>query len=495
MQSTLPEKPTSLIPLVDSHRPPLPCAHTKQAVDPLERATVTIVFRARCGMPMSAYADLGAWARAQQLEVAGMDFKARTVRLTGTLDALQTAFATELTQCRTSEGKEFRSREGMVSVPGSLHPYVLAVLGLSTRPIAKPYIRRPLTDQPEALPASEVARSYHVTNKYDGTGETIALIELGGGYVQSDIDMYFGKFGGKKPTVFAVPVGGAQNAPDGDGADDEVALDIQVAGSVAPGAKIAVYFAVNTDQEFLDAINKAIYDSGTSVISISWGGPESDWTPQAMKAFDAAFAEAQRLGIPVLAAAGDNGGSDGATGKNVDFPASSPSVIGCGGTRLVLKPDGSVQMQSEWNDGVQGGGGGGGLSKVFPRPSYQEASLPARGVPDIAANADPDTGYPIVVGAQWQVVGGTSAVAPLMAGFVCLWRQAMREKWPATPFPPLLPLLYKAPNTCFWDVRQGNNNYDGQGGYSAGPGYDLCTGLGTPLGNAMLAFLEKEVGQ
>ena len=190
-------------------------------------------------------------------------------------------------------------------------------------------------------------------------------------------------------------------------------LDIDVAGAVAPGARIVVYFAPNTDQGFVDAIAHAIHDTTykPSVISISWGSAEVNWTAQAMAALDAACQSAAALGITITAASGDNGSSDAVTdGKNhVDFPASSPHVLACGGTNL--QGSGStITAETVWNAQPQGGATGGGVSNIFPLPTWQASSKvpkptdPAggRGVPDVAGDADPASGYVVRVdGKSW----------------------------------------------------------------------------------------------
>src|SRR5581483_6765925 len=265
-------------------------------------------------------------------------------------------------------------------------------------------------------------------------------IELGGGFRSSDLQKYWKQIGLSNVSVTAVSVDGAQNAPVGDpnSADAEVVLDIEVAGGVAPGAKIAVYFAPNTDQGFLDAINAAVHDSvrKPSVISISWGAAESEWTAQAMDAFNAAFHDAALLGVTVCTASGDDGSSDGESDghDHVDFPASSPWVLGCGGTTLVAK-NGKISSETVWNGGRNGGATGGGVSSHFSKPSYQaNINVPApkgtansngRGVPDVAGVADPNTGYSILVDGELGVIGGTSAVAPLWAGLVALLNQQL----------------------------------------------------------------------
>jgi kumamolisin len=285
-----------------------------------------------------------------------------------------------------------------------------------------------------------------------------------------------------------VSVDGGANAPTNpSGADGEVALDIEVAGAIAPGAKIAVYFATNTDQGFVDAITTAVHDTtnNPSVISISWGGPESGWPQSSLTAMDDACQSAGAIGVTITVASGDNGSSDGASGNNVDFPASSPYVLGCGGTKLTGSGT-KITSEVVWDDGSQGGATGGGVSVDFPLPDWQaKAGVPksssssgGRGVPDVAGDASPETGYNILVDGQQEVVGGTSAVAPLWAGLIALINQ-QRGK----PAGFVNPSLYAAP-TAFHDITSGNN-----GAFSAGPGWDACTGLGSPDGAKIAAAL------
>ena len=251
-----------------------------------------------------------------------------------------------------------------------------------------------------------------------------------------------------------------------------------------------VYFAPNTDQGFINAVGTAVHDTANnpSVISISWGGPESSWTAQAMSALDAACQSAAALGITITVAAGDNGSSDGATGNNVDFPASSPHVLACGGTKLIGS-GGTITSEVVWNEQASNEGAtGGGVSNVFPLPSWQaNANVPAssvstggRGVPDVAGDADPVTGYQVRVDGKSMVIGGTSAVAPLWAGLIALNNQ---QNGKSAGF--LQPQIYAAKaSSAFNDIVSGNN-----GAFSAGPGWDACTGLGSPIGVKLIALL------
>jgi kumamolisin len=291
------------------------------------------------------------------------------------------------------------------------------------------------------------------------------------------------------------------------GEDGEVMLDIEVAGAVAPGAHIVVYFAPNTDQGFHDAIAQAVHDPvhKPSVISISWGWPEGNdlWTKQAVQAVDETFAEAGMLGVTIFVAAGDDGSADELSDgrAHVDFPAASPHVVACGGTTLHAA-GGAISSETVWNDGPRataGGATGGGVSTMFPVPSWQSSAKvpksinsgkPGRGVPDVAADADPNTGYRTLVRGRWGVVGGTSAVAPLWAGLTARINATLGRSVGY-----LNPLLYDAhARGAFHDITTGNNDTTGTiGGYAARAGWDPCTGLGSPKGNALLNALESAV--
>ena len=429
-----------------------------------------------------------AFAAKNNFTVVRIRPEARSVTLCGTLGALSHAFRADV-RLSEIEGKHYRTRHGQLSLPSELDGRVVAVLGFDESPVAGTYRRKvdpSLT--PVAFTPLEIAKMYDFPESA-GKGQTIALIELGGGYRESDLESYWKQLGLPPVPVEAIAVGGAQNSPTGDpdSADGEVVLDIELAGAVAPKAKIAVYFAPNTDAGFLEAINAAIHDKTRkpSVVSISWGSAEKEWSPATMDAFSSAFHDAAVLGITVCAAAGDNGSSDGEQDghSHVDFPASSPWVLGCGGTRL-YGSNGQIVRETVWNDGTNGGATGGGISTHFAKPSYQSGlKIKKRGVPDVAGVADPATGYKIFVDGQSAVVGGTSAVAPLWAGLFALCNEQLGKNigW-------FHPTLYGtvAQHKVLHDVETGTN-----GSYKASSGWDSCTGLGSPDGNALLALLKK----
>ena len=463
----------------------------------------------------------------------------RRVELRGTVAAFNTAFGVELNDYEATagrhKGKQFHAITGAVHIPEEMTDCVEAVLGLDNRPIATPKI----VVNPNAAASTagtftppQVAQVYNFPTAGNGAGQTIGIIELGGGYKPADITNYFQSLGLTAPTVTDVLLDGGTNDPTTpDSADGEVLLDIEVAGGVAPGAKIVVYFTTNTDQGFQDAISTAIHDTtnNPSVISISWGGPESSWSQTAINSMDSTCEGAAALGITITVASGDSGSSDGGTGDNVDFPASSPNVLACGGTALTAS-NGQRKSEVVWNDQASGGGAtGGGVSTVFPLPSWQanagvpvpadeEASASAtveghaarkhhkkktgsghgssggatgsgtgtaattggRGVPDVSGDASPASGYNILVDGTQEVVGGTSAVAPLWAGLIALLNQELGKN---VGF--LNPQIYALGEGPFYDITSGNN-----GDYSAGTGWDACTGLGSPNGQALLTALK-----
>lgn len=320
------------------------------------------------------------------------------------------------------------------------------------------------------LPISVAAAYNYPIRTHTGKGFTCGIIELGGGFGQNDLNTYFSNLGQKGQQVEAVLVDGGVNQSDGpNGADGEVLLDIEVAGSVAPGANFRVYFAPNTDEGFLAAIEQAVAEC--DVVSISWGGPETEWDPATIDKFDAAFLKARQNGVIVFAAAGDSGSDDGTGTPTVDFPASSPNVVGCGGTRLVIDSGGTRESETVWNDNSRTSATGGGVSKHFP----------GRQVPDVAGNADPDTGYQVLVDGQKYVIGGTSAVAPLYAGLALLLSEELGTRLGSKA--DFMNTLLTNPGVCF-DVTSGNN-----GAYRAGPGRDETTGLGVVDAGKLLAVL------
>jgi kumamolisin len=522
-------------PIAGSERRPVPGAQPMGPADPNETADVTVLvrrqaaadfermagdaaakpgthlsrdeFAKRFGADPQDIAKVKAFAAQYGLRVVEESAPRAMVRLSGTVAQLQSAFGVEL-KTFTSEQGSYRGRTGAVHVSDELKGVVEAVLGLDNRPQAAAHFR--LRRPGRVVVARDQAASVsfdptRVASLYDfpsgpATGQCIALIELGGGFKQDDIATYFSGLKLAVPTVVAVPVDSGSNAPTGDpnGPDVEVMLDIEVAGAAATGARIAVYFAPNTDAGFLDAVTAATHDATNkpSVISISWGSSETNWTQQSMTAFDSAFKAATILGITVTVATGDNGSADGVTdgGNHVDFPASSSFALACGGTTLRASGD-AITGETVWNDTAQDEGAtGGGVSTVFPLPAWQQslsatlaqgqkAALTKRGVPDVCGDADPETGYNVRVDGSDAIVGGTSAVAPLWAGLIALINAAAQS---SVGF--INATLYGNP-AAFRDITSGNN-----GAYYASPGWDACTGLGSPTGKQIAALFAQKPG-
>jgi kumamolisin len=427
-----------------------------------------------------------------------------------------------------------RERTGTVSVPAEIGTDVQAVLGLDSKLQTKALVHMQNQEEQEqkeaihieqnregqnqegqdpedrSLVAPRSARGFmpnQVADAYDfpkesmGKGQSVGIIELGGGLDLGDNARYYKDHGLKVPDIQVVGVDGASSKP-GSAADDEVALDSQVIGAVAPEAHQQLVFAPPTDQGFVDAITRATFaaegEKQNSAISISWGGRESSWDAQTIKAMDLAFRKAALKGISVFAASGDSGAGDLAhnqenDGKFVaDFPASDPFVTAAGGTRLTLDASGKPK-EVAWNDGKESSGGG-GVSQIFDPPEYQKGlkikvdpksgERAGRGVPDVAGDASPATGYRVRVHGREQVAGGTSAVAPLYAALVMRINGALGQ---SVGF--LNPFLYKhGASRIFNDVTRGSNN-----GYSAGPGWDAATGWGSIRGRELLNQLRKEL--
>jgi kumamolisin len=454
-------------------------------------------FASRYGADPADIEGMQEFAQSRDLRVVDIDAASRRVRIEGSVAALQRAFGVRL---QAVEGGTLRIREGPIMIPASLQGVIVGVFGLDNRPQARPHLitragraagQTGIT--PADYTATNLATLYRFPSNVNGSGQTIGILEFGGGYRQSDLNSYFSSLSLAAPAVTSVSVDKATNNPGQDtNADQEVALDIEVAGGCAPGAKIAVYFAPNSDQGFLDAASAAVHDqtNNPTTISISWGKAEGDWTTQAMQTMDGTFSDAAALGICVFAAAGDQGSSDGMSDGlvHVDFPASSPHVSGCGGTHLNSWGN-NITSEIVWNS--SGAATGGGVSAQFAVPTWQQnAGVPAsvnpghatgRGVPDVAGAADTSPGFRIYVNGGFTTVGGTSGVAPMWAALTARLNQALGHNLGG-----LNPLIYgrQAGLGGFHDITSGNN-----GAYSAGPWWDACTGYGSPEGDDLLAAL------
>jgi len=427
-------------------------------------------------------------------EVLEADAGRRAVRLAGRAADLATAFGVIVERAGDPRAP-FRRQAGQIRLPSELVGAVVGVFGLDESPRLRPHLRRNADPAAVGYAVPSVGEAYGFPAALTGAGETIGILEFGGGYRPADLERFFSGLGLAVPAITAVSVDGAANAPTGDpnGPDAEVELDLEVAGALAPGARLVVYFAPNTEQGFVDAVTTAVHDATNrpSLLSISWGGPEQSWSAAARVALETAAQDGAVQGVGLLAASGDQGAADGeATGAlAVDFPASSPYVLGCGGTRLVLEGT-TIASEVVWNDLAAGEGAtGGGVSVDFPLPSYQAGAgvpvspdgQPGRGVPDVAADADPETGYAVVVDGAAADIGGTSAATPLWAALLARFGEALGR-----PIGYVNPLLYAtAARATFRPITAGGN-----GGYAAGPGWNACCGLGSPQATKLLAALQ-----
>jgi len=539
-----------MVAIEGSNRPPVPGAQVVGTPDPDERIRVTVYVRQNPHHAQSApsieslgaqlpgerkyltdeqvatvfgadpqdIASVESYARDHGLVVVESDPARRSVLLSGTVQQMNEAFGVELKHYE-SPSEHYRGREGQIHVPEDLHAVIEAVLGLDNRRVGRAYLRRAnlshalAAQGAAALPKNtyyppDVGRLYNFPKNADGTGQTIGILvfnESGGGYRVDALQKYFANnLKMPLPTITNVVVEGRGNDPhitnDPSDSTGEVMLDIQVAGSVAPGAKLVMYFTEFTQQGWVDAIHRAVADTVNrpSVLSISYGNPEDDprsaWTAAAIKQVNLAFKAAAAKGITICCASGDDGSRDQSDDgrAHADFPASSPYVLGCGGTRLESSK-GKITREVVWNDSI--GAGGGGISKLFGLPSWQEkvgvplsANAPhkaGRGVPDVSGLADPKTGYQIInVDGSFDPkfpTGGTSATAPLWAALIARINQAL-----GTRAGYLNPLLYTRFSTgVLRDITHGTI-----GDYVAGPGWDPCTGLGSPDGEALLAALK-----
>lgn len=515
---------TRLVPLAGSERSAHVNARSAGAVSDSERIEVTLVLRRRAEIPddlvegpetvtreelTARYgadpADIDMVKRSAQehgLTVTLADAASRRVKISGTLGQLRSVVRADSLTMVTSpdpadEGRmvEHRQRTGDLHILPAWDGVVIGVTGLDNRPQARPHIQRVAAHAVHSSYSPvDLGRIYRFPQGTDGSGHRIAVLELDGGIIARDLDAYFAKLGVPTPSVDVVEVGNGSNTP-GDPADGEVMLDIEVVGALAPGARQVVYFAENSAQGFADAISTAVFaDPTPTAVSISWGQREDLWTAQGRAILDAALADAAAMGVTVCVAAGDNGSSDGdPTGRpHTDFPASSPRALACGGTRLDADPaSGTVNSETVWND-HNGAASGGGVSRAFKQPSWQvNVGVPdgtgrtrRRGVPDVAGDADPLTGYEVLVHGQDEVIGGTSAVAPLWAALTVRLAEALGH-----PLGMLQPALYDgaAPGTSpagFRDITQGDI-----GDFTATPGWDACTGLGVPDGQVLLSRL------
>jgi kumamolisin len=475
-------------------------------------------FAADHGADPKELEEVAAFAKSNGLEVVESNPGRRSVVVRGNAAAINKAFGVELQDYDSPRGK-YHGHTGTVNLPGALANSVEAVIGLDNRPVpaqhystahrhnsADPANTKPLTPQ-------QVAQFYNFPAG-NGTGQTIGIYEMQtsdaqgnpvpAGYTVSDLTGSIQAFGGnlKVPQPIDVSVDGVTNSGQSDG---ETGLDITVAGAIAQGAKIAVYFTGGTSQSILHALQAMIHpnpgDPQPSILSISYGwGPDDEsadsFSDQEYTQLDQLFQDAANLSITVLVSSGDSGAFIASnTQAQTSYPATEPWVTACGGT-TVGNVNGTAFDEYVWNDTGAGGHGatGGGISAHFTTvPSFQaNANLPkrvgtntvGRGIPDLAGNASENSGYLQVIGGQpAQSVGGTSAVAPLYAGLIAIINANL-----GAPAGFLNPVLYSAKGV-FRNVSSppgpANNSFGKVTGYPATNGWNACTGLGSVNGTAL----------
>jgi len=485
-------------------------------------------------------AAVAAFAQAHGLTVTGQSAGPRTVMVSGTIAQMNAAFGVNLGRYESPEGT-YRGREGSIYVPRELGAIVESVLGLDNRPVVRPglavsgsnaAVRADGTIVPgnnapsgaSALTPPQVASLYNFPTNA-AAGQTVGILEFGGGYAKADITSFLSPLSIATPTIVDQGVDGGTNSPAGsvtnvtpNDADIEVALDIDIVASVAVGAKIVVYFAPNNDQAFADAVSQAVHDTtnAPTVISCSWYGSEDSWTGSARSSMVNALNDAAVLGVTVFFISGDDGSDDGAGdgSAHVAYPGSEYGAITCGGS-YIANVSGTSFTEGTWNDV---GATGGGVSDVYGLPSWQDdigvpksannGTTVGRGVPDVAGNASPFSGYTLTLygkattsltitsgsqaGKTVGTIGGTSAVAPLYAALLALIEAKIGE-----PLGYLTPLLYALQNDGpIVDINDGaNNQWSGEAktapSYTCGPGWDACTGLGRLDGGALLSAFQR----
>jgi len=424
----------------------------------------------------------------------------------GSFDAVAHAFQLDFEETYHRGRRKFHPRQDP-TLPDWLSPFVLSVVGLDNIGELHPKYRQvtegleAANDQQGFFP-NNIQSAYSVPSTLDGTGITIGILEFSNGYAEDDIKAFWSSFSIPRPTVEFVSVDGTPNDGGTSSQDLECTLDVEWAGAIAPGATLVVYEASagSSDQAFglsvLKNLRYVLNDSAhqPSVATISYGDGETRFAPATMEAWDSTILEMNAKGITVFVASGDQGAYGlhgvGLPIRHVDAPANCPHAVAVGGTHLVLDRQGHITEETGWTETNDNGASGGGVSRVFSLPSYQASvsfltetsGSSGRGVPDVALNADPDTGYAVVFQGAATVVGGTSVGSPIWAAFTALLNQHRANQGMA-PIGSLIHRIYQRAATnpaLFRDITVGNNNYFGVVGYDCQPGWDAVTGFGSP---------------
>lgn len=532
-------------PIEGSERVPLPGARALGLTNPHATIEVTLKLRRMRALPdvdsgaRMTRDELAAAHGASQadiktvtdaftkfgLSVVSTNAATRSVVLSGTVDAMQSAFQVKLMNYSHQSG-DYRGRVGAIQVPSEVSQIVEGVFGLDDRRVARrrrnPARTNSHVRDTVSIPASwytppQLAKHYNFPAG-DGSGEVIGILEFGGGFFHADLNNFCRLAGTPVPVVKTVSVDGISTTAR-DGAEGEVMLDVEIVAGSCPKSTIVVYFAHWSERGWVSILDAVIQDKANDpgVISVSWGAPEDTnvWSKSGIQQINEALHEAALLGITVCVASGDDGSSDADLDghAHVDFPTASQYVLSVGGTTIPHKGGSSPDVV--WFEGTglretNGGSTGGGISTVIHRPTFQSAihmtsvnpgAIKGRIVPDLSANADWNASpYLLVVDNGAEGNGGTSAATPLVASLIA---RINEQRGPGKRVGYLTPQLYRTPAGTTsgptvgalgcTDVTSGNNNTAHVGGYSAAAGYDAVSGWGTPDGIKLMSALAGPV--
>ncbi|MBD5633302.1 MAG: S8 family serine peptidase [Candidatus Eremiobacteraeota bacterium] len=441
-------------------------------------------FRARTDAPDRLYAELERYAASHALEIIARHWRSAVRR--GRLADLTAAFGANL-EIRTSpHGDPFRHREGWLHLPEHLAKHVHGAFGLHA------WYRDARVEDPTLvgvpLPPAAVEKLYAFPAAR-GRNQTIGILAYAATHRESDYELAMRRLGIRRSDPIVKHVDGEHAVHEAArGADLEAATDVQIAAALAPEARIVVYEAPHDERGCLDAVRTAIFDEeyAPSVLSISYGIIERNWTRASLEILEELFVAAALLGISIFVASGDNGAElDGGGQPHVNAPASSPYVIACGATRV--RGEGSKRAEVAWHRT------GGGFGRA-PVPAWQKAAQAwaerhglraGRGVPDVSAQCDP--GYPVYFDGKELAMHGTSTIAPLWAALAArIDETATHRLGPAQTIGFFAPILYARSEELMRPITSGGNGY-----FEARAGWNPCAGLGVPDGSALERVLVR----
>ncbi len=521
--------------VVFAPKAPLPSAHSQLSAHKRGKASAHqqsqlrhAELRQNYGVIRGAIELIESFARKFNLDIMEAAADRRSMRLAGSAANIERAFKTRFEEFEL-DGHTFFAPVHPLHTPEGWNRIVEAVIGLHSLRHAWPRRSSAVPCHATSARMQDLSRAYHFPPKFDGSSQTIGLIEFGGGFHLKDIEQFCAHNRVAVPRITVVKVGSGANRPASHRSVNEfldvisgtltlaaktvqsdpfvaaqctaeVTMDLEILAALAPAAHIVVYFASSDEQGLYHAISCAVHDERhrPGVLSISWSMPEHTLSSAELKAVEGVLCEAAHLGITVCASSGDagalNGSADGE--PSVNYPASSPHCLGCGGTSGKIGAKG-ISEEVVWNAthfGIKGISGG-GVSKLFPLPAWQQDAhvpnrsrgKPGRGVPDVAGLADPRYGCEMMIAGRTFTSAGTSSVAPMWAALIARLNQALGRRCGH-----LHPHIYRLGRDCATALRpvlKGDN-----GLYRAGKGWNACTGYGTPRGDALLAYLKASLG-